>query len=397
MTRAADAARPFDAGATALRAAGVSESRTEDLRSRLGRSLTTARAMSFAAAFERMKQRGFSDQEAGQLLTELAPADLAAPLDHADAVAALVRRLEGLGIARRRAVEAALRVASDATAAILARAAQDEPALRAWAAIAAEGRGRPETPEARPERNTAKGGSTMADLEKHSDSAGNHERERDRERLAREREALDREREKMEHERERTEREREKLDREREKLDRLQEALEERLEQQEERLQELEEELEERMEAIEDAADELDDIEVEGIDGVREMLDVVSERLPHLMRGMHDSVYSPEKLRATAESFAAFYTTLKEAGMPDDLAAQMTRDHFAKLDRQLRAKMEPRRAGRHGHAAPPGPDFDPLGPNFDPLGPKWSPFGTCCEPAESPAAPEPPEPAEPAP
>jgi hypothetical protein len=54
-----------------------------------------------------------------------------------------------------------------------------------------------------------------------------------------------------------------------------------------------------------------------GIEGVREMLDVVSDRLPHLMRGLHDSVYSPERLQTTADSFASFYKTLTESGIPD--------------------------------------------------------------------------------
>lgn len=229
----------------------------------------------------------------------------------------------------------------------------------------------------------------MADSEKGNGSTGNHDRERERERLEREREGLDREREKLDRERERADREREKLDREREKLDQMQEALEERLERQEERLQELEDELEERMEALDEAASELDDfegIEVEGIEGVREMLDAVTDRMPRIMRGIQETIYAPERLQATAEAYAGFYKTLKESGMPDHVAADLTQRHFEDLQRQMQTQMGDRRARRKGKPAP-GPDFDPLGPNFDPLGPNFDPFG---------GKPEPPEPAEPA-
>jgi len=111
------------------------------------------------------------------------------------------------------------------------------------------------------------------------------------------------------------------------------------------------------------------------------------------MRGIHDSVYSPDKLQATAESFAAFYKTLTESGMPAHLAAQLTQEHFAKLDREVRAQMEHQRPGRRERRTSAdardslGPDFDPLGPNFDPLkGRGW---------AERPPAPRPGEPMQP--
>jgi chromosome segregation ATPase len=176
---------------------------------------------------------------------------------------------------------------------------------------------------------------------------------------------LEKERERLEREREALEREREKLEREREKVERAQEEMETRLERQEERLEQLEEELEAREEALGDAAEEL---EVEGIEGIREMLDVVSDRIPHLMRGMHESVYSPEQVQATAQAFASFYKTLVDSGMPDVLAAEMTRQHFDNLQSQMQMQMKPRKS-KHGCGGGdiPGPDFDPLGPNFDPF------------------------------
>ncbi len=391
MTSAPDLSRSSDAAARALRVAGVSESRTEELRTRLGATLTTARAMNLAAAYEQLKQSGLSDAEADRLLVDLAAADLSAPRDHADAVAALVRRLTDLGVSRPRAVDAASRAAREKSASILALVSEAEQALLAWvgASEAAPRTGDPasrESPERRSQLNVSKGGSTMADSEKRNGSVGNQERERERERLEREREALDREREKLDRERERADREREKLDREREKLDQLQEALEERLERQEDRLQELEEGLEERMEALDEAASELDDfegIEVEGIEGVREMLDAVTDRMPGILRGIQETLYAPERLQATAEAYAGFYKTLTESGMSEHLAVHLTERHFADLQRQMQTQMGDRRPRRRGRPAPvPGPDFDPLGPNFDPLGPNFDPFGRTPEPPE---------------
>jgi chromosome segregation ATPase len=214
----------------------------------------------------------------------------------------------------------------------------------------------------------------MVDLEKRDGAESAGKLEKERERLEREREAL--------------EREREKIEREREKVERAQEEMETRLERQEERLEKLEEELDAREEALDEAEEEL---EVEGIEGIREMLDVVSDRIPHLMRGMHESVYSPDQLKATAEAFASFYRTLVDSGMPDHLAAEMTRQHFDNLQSQMQMQMSSRKS-KHGCGGGdiPGPDFDPLGPNFDPF--RRSQRSTSAQPAESAAPAEPYEP-----
>jgi len=196
-----------------------------------------------------------------------------------------------------------------------------------------------------------KGGKDMVDPEKRNGAESAERLEKERERLEREREAL--------------EREREKIEREREKVERVQEEMETRLERQEERLEQLEEELDAREEALDEAEEGL---EVEGIEGIREMLNVVSDRIPHLMRGMHESVYSPEQVQATAQAFASFYKTLVDSGMPEHLAAEMTRQHFDNLQSQMQMQMKSRKSKRGcGGGDIPGPDFDPLGPNFDPF------------------------------
>lgn len=204
----------------------------------------------------------------------------------------------------------------------------------------------------------------------------------------------EREREAVERERERVEREREKLERQRLKLERLQQEMEARLQRQEERLEELEEELEEREEELEEAAEGLN---IEGVEGIREMLDVVSERIPHIVRDIQERVYAPDRLKETAEAFASFYRTLVDAGMPAHAAADLTRDHFANL--QTQTGVGARHARSRTRRDVPGnpdaldPQFDPLGPHFDPFGPNFSPFGRSRPEPGSPESPSEPPPA----
>ena len=388
--------RAGTAGAV-LRVAGIADDRIRELAARDDRPLTTARAMGLAAFYERLVEDGFSSQEAGILLAGLAATDVSVPRAHADAIAALIRRLTEAGMARDDAWRLAEDAVGEKTAAVVALAEEMESTIRirraagtppaaassfvassaSCSAEAAESARAPKQ-RARPrwvqhgEHRVDKGGKDMVDLEKRNGAESAGRLEKERERLEREREAL--------------EREREKLEREREKVERAQEEMETRLERQEERLEQLEEELEAREEALDDAAEEL---QVEGIEGIREMLDVVSDRIPHLMRGMHESVYSPEQVQATAQAFASFYKTLVDSGMPDHLAAEMTRQHFDNLQSQMQMQMKSRKS-KHGCGDIPGPDFDPLGPNFDPF--RRSQRSTSAQPAERA---EPAEPAEP--
>ena len=372
------------------------EDRIRDLAAQSDRPLTTARAMSLAAFYERLVEDGLSSQEAGTLLSSLAGTEVSTPRAHADAVAALIRRLTEAGMSRHDAWRLAESSVGERTAAVIALAEEMEITMHTRRAAGAapgaassfvgslagsnaEDAKSPQAPNegARPrftkhvEHRVDKGGEDMVDSEKRNGAESAGKLEKERERLEREREAL--------------EREREKLEREREKVERAQEEMETRLERQEERLEQLEEELEAREEALDDAAEEL---EVEGIEGIREMLDVVSDRIPHLMRGMHESVYSPEQVQATAQAFASFYKTLVDSGMPDYLAAEMTRQHFDNLQSQMQMQMKPRKS-KHGCGCGdiPGPDFDPLGPNFDPF--RRSQRSKPAQPAEpaEPAAP----------
>ncbi len=141
---------------------------------------------------------------------------------------------------------------------------------------------------------------------------------------------FEQEMERIERERERVERERERLEQERERLEELRERLEER----QSELEELEKEIEDLEEELDSAGD------------VKEVLDVVSERIPNLMRGIQETIYSPEQIKKAAEGIALFYKTLVDAGMDQEVASTMTINYVDNLQTQLRM---PRHAVRIPH------------------------------------------------
>jgi myosin heavy subunit len=275
-----------------LRSAGLTDEAVERLSTVHGERLSYPLAMNLAAYYERLVAGGIPREEAARLAAKQTALDVSAPRERAEATL------------REHPVSSKFggRVEK----------AEDSPQDR-------EG---DETMRSSEYRNTDPFSKAQADLTR-------SEEERRREQMAREREQLERERERLEQEHERLQ---ERLEREQEKLERLQETLEARIERQQERLEELQEALEERAEALEEreaeleeAAEDLEGLEIEGVEGVREVLDVVSERIPMLIRGIQDRVYSPEAMKGMADSLASFYKSLVEAGMGAAEAAKLTK------------------------------------------------------------------------
>ncbi len=64
---------------------------------------------------------------------------------------------------------------------------------------------------------------------------------------------------------------------------------------------------------------------------VREILDVVSDRVPGLLRGLRDVLYSREAAESMADSVATFYKKLTEAGIPKEDALEMARGYMINL------------------------------------------------------------------
>ncbi|MGC8963189.1 MAG: hypothetical protein ACP5LK_04410 [Candidatus Bipolaricaulaceae bacterium] len=64
------------------------------------------------------------------------------------------------------------------------------------------------------------------------------------------------------------------------------------------------------------------------VDELREVLDVVSERVPALLRAIRDVLYSKEAAESMAEAVAIFYEKLVEAGVPPKDALEMAKSYM---------------------------------------------------------------------
>ena len=65
---------------------------------------------------------------------------------------------------------------------------------------------------------------------------------------------------------------------------------------------------------------------------IKEILDVVSEKIPGLLKDLSAVLYSPVQAKQFAESVAAFYNKLKESGMSDDQAYELTSQYMSALN-----------------------------------------------------------------
>ncbi|MCK4478591.1 hypothetical protein KAU88_08725 [Candidatus Bathyarchaeota archaeon] len=61
---------------------------------------------------------------------------------------------------------------------------------------------------------------------------------------------------------------------------------------------------------------------------IKEILSVVSTEIPALIKNIIASVFSEEAGRNMGKAAGAFYKELKDSGMPDNLALQMTEDYM---------------------------------------------------------------------
>jgi len=155
------------------------------------------------------------------------------------------------------------------------------------------------------------------------------------------RDALDKTRAELEAERVR-------LEKERERLERLQEELEER----QCTIEDRQDELDDREDQLEDLEDDLEDLEeLESPEEVREVLDIVSERIPGIMRDVQTALFSVESLEKMGEAIGAFYRKLVDAGIPDDEATRLTMVQQKRLNELT--------DGRRIHVRPPRPPRPP--------------------------------------
>ncbi|HHR85240.1 hypothetical protein J7K60_01695 [Candidatus Bipolaricaulota bacterium] len=72
-------------------------------------------------------------------------------------------------------------------------------------------------------------------------------------------------------------------------------------------------------------------MESHDVQDLREVLEVVSDKVPALLRGLRDVLYSKESAENMAESVGTFYKRLVESGIPKEDALEMARGYMINL------------------------------------------------------------------
>jgi len=78
---------------------------------------------------------------------------------------------------------------------------------------------------------------------------------------------------------------------------------------------------------------------------IKEILDVVGEKIPGLLKELSSLLYSPESAKQYAEAAATFYKELIKAGMSPEQAYELTSQYLSTLNL---GKMM-RNVGQHNH------------------------------------------------
>jgi len=66
-------------------------------------------------------------------------------------------------------------------------------------------------------------------------------------------------------------------------------------------------------------------------DEVKEILDVVSEKIPALLNSLTDVLYGTQQAEKYGKAVAGFYKNLKDSGMTDDQAFELTKKYMAAM------------------------------------------------------------------
>jgi len=65
---------------------------------------------------------------------------------------------------------------------------------------------------------------------------------------------------------------------------------------------------------------------------IKEILDVVAEKIPGLLKTLSELLYGPKSAKQYAEAAAIFYKELKNAGMTDQQAFELTKQYMSTLN-----------------------------------------------------------------
>jgi len=68
------------------------------------------------------------------------------------------------------------------------------------------------------------------------------------------------------------------------------------------------------------------------VEELKEILALVSEKIPALLNSLTDVLYGKEQASKYGEAVARFYKTLKETGMTDEQAFELTKQYMSSLN-----------------------------------------------------------------
>jgi len=80
------------------------------------------------------------------------------------------------------------------------------------------------------------------------------------------------------------------------------------------------------------------------------ILAAVSKEIPELVKGILETFFSPQAAANVGEAVATFHKKLKDGGIPEEQALQMTRDYLGTLTKWSEAMREMKweqKFGRH--------------------------------------------------
>jgi hypothetical protein len=77
---------------------------------------------------------------------------------------------------------------------------------------------------------------------------------------------------------------------------------------------------------------------VKSVEDLREVLSIVTDQVPDLLRGLRNILYSKEAAENMADAVATFYKKLVEAGIPKEEAMDMARGYVLNLRELLGSK-----------------------------------------------------------
>jgi len=67
-------------------------------------------------------------------------------------------------------------------------------------------------------------------------------------------------------------------------------------------------------------------------ENVKEILQIVSEKIPALLNALTDVLYGKESAAKYGQAIAGFYKSLKDSGMTDQQAYELTKTYMSSLD-----------------------------------------------------------------